>query len=47
MIYLISLEACEPTDALEVFEDRIHALPNIWFVSAPRTRSSWSSWRAT
>jgi hypothetical protein len=35
MIYLISIEADAPPAAIEVFEDRIQALPTIWFVYTP------------
>lgn len=37
--FLISLDLGDKTleAALEVFEDRIQALPNLWFVSTPWT----------
>jgi hypothetical protein len=38
MIYLISIEADAPPAAIELFEDRIQALPSLWFVS-----TDWSA----
>jgi hypothetical protein len=38
MIYFIAVEADAPPAAIELFEDRIQALPSLWFVS-----TDWSA----